>query len=131
RPRTERPSGRAVEADEEQRPVQGDERRGRAGGERARRYEVGAGDTEQVAEEQAPEPGRRGGRERDEDADAEQAGHDDRHRGVAAEQRRSPDNRDADGGAEDADGSPGEQREPEQGGTDEAREERVRERLGA
>ena len=94
--------------------------------------EVGAGDAEQVAEEQLVQPRRRGGREREQHAEPEEGRDHHGDRGVAPDLGRAPDRR----------RSPRRPRgrrprrraraaAPASAASDEAREQRVGERLGA
>jgi hypothetical protein len=100
-------------------------------GERARGCEVAARHAEEIAEEQAVEAGRRGRRQREEDAEPEERRDDDRDRDVAADPGQARRERDRSRGAEHAARRAEEERQPEQRGRHEPGEERVRQRLGA
>ena len=121
----------AIEADRQQPGVQqrehAEDDHRQPGGER----EVGVRHAEDVAEEQALQPRRRGGRQREQDAGAEQRGHHHRDGGVAADGRHLPGEADRERRDEQARGAAEQQRQAREGGDDEPRQQRVRQRLGA
>ena len=123
---------RAVEPDREQLPVQQREGRDDARRRGPPSGEIGAGDRQHVPEEELVQAGRRGGREREQDAEPEQDRDDDRDGGVPpdpgarARGRRAGRDRHA-----HADRAAEHEREAEQRREHEPGEERVRERLGA
>ena len=80
---------RPVEADDEQARVQHDERAEHDRAEARGEHEVGVGDAEHVAEEQLLQPRGRVGRQREQRAEAEQAGDDDGDRRVVPDRRRA------------------------------------------
>src|SRR5439155_23425736 len=105
-PRAERVCTRAVEADGEQRAVE--ERERPEGGRRqaAGEDEVGRRYAEQIAEEEVPDPGRRGGGEGQHDAEPEEARDHDCDGRVASDRPRPAEDRDGGRGAGDADRAP-------------------------
>ena len=92
--------------------------------------QVAVGDAEDVAEEQRLDPRRRGRRERQQGAEAEHRGDDDGDRGVAADPGDPRRQRDRERGDDDRRHRAEQQRGAGDRGEDQAREERVRERLG-
>ena len=99
--------------------------------QRAGRDEVGARHAEEIAEQQSVEARRRGGRQRQEHAQAEEARDHHRDRCVAAEGRHAADERDPGRGHGDTGRSSDEQRQAEQRRANESGEQGVRERLRA
>ncbi len=111
--------------------MQHDERaehdRAEARGER----EVGVGDAEHVAEEQLLQPRGRVRRQREQRAEAEQAGDDDGDRRVVPDRRRAARDRDGERGDDQPRRAPDHERHAGERGDDEAGQQGVRERLGA
>ena len=93
--------------------------------------QVGVRHAEHVAEEQALQPGRRGGREREQDAGAEERRDHDGDGGVAPDGRHLPGERDRERRDEQARGAAEQQRQAGERGDDQPRQQRVRQRLRA
>jgi hypothetical protein len=86
--------------------------------------------SEDVAEEQLLDAGRRFGREREQDAEPEHRRDDDSHRNLTAEAGDAGDDRDRQRRDDDRRGAAEQQRRARDRGQDQAGEDRVRQRLG-
>ena len=121
----------AIEPGHEQRTMESHDRSAGCCDQDARDGEIGARHSEQVAEEEALEPRRGARREREHYAEAEERRDHDRDASVPLDEWYPCDERNRDRGHENAHDAARKEREPQQGGDDEARKESVRERLRA
>jgi hypothetical protein len=103
----------------------------RSAGETGSRRQVARGHAEQVAEQEVLHTGRRRRRQREQHAEAEQRGDDDRDGRVALDAGHPRGNRDRDGRREHAERAAEHERKADERCDHEARKARVRERLGA
>ena len=110
RPRAEGRRAGSIEADREERAMEGNDCAHRRGDQEGRDHEVATGHAEQIAEEQAVESRRRARREGEHDTEPEESRDHDRHAGVAPEPRRPSDERDPGRCGENAQRAPGEER---------------------
>ncbi len=131
--RTHADPGRAeaIEADGQQACVQQRERREDEHGQPGGETQIGVRDAEDVAEEQALQARRRGGREGEQDAGAEERGHHHRDGGVAADGWHLAGGGDRDRGHEQSRGAAEQQRDARERGEDEPRQQRMRQRFCA